>query len=62
RLLGSGRLVVESAGERGQIVLTDIPRVEFAQATLFRLVEEEQRRLERNDRNQPLAPLPVRTR
>ena len=53
RLLGSGRLVVESAGEHGQIVLTDIPRVEFAQATLFRLVEEEQRRLERNERNQP---------
>ncbi len=53
RLLGSGRLVVESAGEHGQIVLTDIPRVEFTQATLFRLVEEEQRRLERNDRNQP---------
>jgi len=53
RLLGSGRLVVESAGEHGQIVLRDIPRVEFAQATLFRLVEEEQRRLERNERNQP---------
>jgi uncharacterized membrane protein YdbT with pleckstrin-like domain len=53
RLLGSGRLVVESAGEHGQIVLTDIPRVEFTQATLFRLVEEEQRRLERNDRTQP---------
>ena len=53
RLLGSGRLVVESAGEHGQILLTDIPRVEFTQATLFRLVEEEQRRLERNDRNQP---------
>ena len=53
RLLGSGRLVVESAGEHGQIVLTDIPRVEFTQATLFQLVEEEQRRLERNERNQP---------
>ncbi|MDQ2814074.1 MAG: PH domain-containing protein [Actinomycetota bacterium] len=53
RVLGSGQLVVESAGEHGQIVLADIPRVEFAQATLFRLVEDEQRRLERNDRNQP---------
>ncbi len=30
RLLGSGRLTVESAGEHGQIVLTDIPRVETA--------------------------------
>jgi uncharacterized membrane protein YdbT with pleckstrin-like domain len=53
RLLGSGRLVVESAGEHGQILLNDIPRVEFTQATLFRLVEEEQRRLERSDRDQP---------
>ena len=53
RLFGSGRLVVESAGEHGQIVLTDIPRVEFTQATLFQLVEEEQRRLERNERSQP---------
>ena len=43
RLLGSGRLVVESAGEHGQIVLRDIPRVESTQATLSRLVEEEQR-------------------
>ncbi len=53
RLLGSGRLVVESAGEHGQIVLRDIPRVEVAQATLFRLAEDEQRRLEREQRNQP---------
>jgi uncharacterized membrane protein YdbT with pleckstrin-like domain len=53
RLLGCGRLLVESAGEHGQIVLTEIPHVEYVQATLFRLVEEEQRRLERNDRNQP---------
>jgi len=53
RLLGSGRLVVESAGEHGQIVLTDIPQVESTQATLFQLVEAEQRRLERNERNQP---------
>jgi len=53
RLLGAGRLVVESAGEHGQIVLTDIPHVEDVQATLFRLVEDEQRRLERDQRNQP---------
>jgi hypothetical protein len=45
--------VVESAGEHGQILLRDIPRVESVQATLFRLVEDEQRRLERNERNQP---------
>jgi uncharacterized membrane protein YdbT with pleckstrin-like domain len=53
RLLGAGRLVVESAGEHGQIVLTDIPHVADVQATLFRLVEDEQRRLERDQRNQP---------
>jgi membrane protein YdbS with pleckstrin-like domain len=53
RLLGSGRLVVESPGEHGQIVLTDIPRAEHVQTVLFRLVEEEQRRLDRNQRTQP---------
>jgi len=53
RLLGSGRLVVESAGEHGQIVLTDIPRVEATQGTLYQLVEEEQNRLDRDQRNQP---------
>ena len=53
RLLGAGRLVVESAGEHGQIVLTDIPHVEYVQATLFRLVEDEQQRLERDQRSQP---------
>jgi uncharacterized membrane protein YdbT with pleckstrin-like domain len=44
RLLGSGRLVIESAGEHGQLVLTEIPEVERVQATLFQLVEDEQRR------------------
>ena len=53
RLLRCGRLVVESAGEHGQIVLTEIPHVEHVQATLFQLVGEEQRRLEREQRNQP---------
>jgi uncharacterized membrane protein YdbT with pleckstrin-like domain len=45
RLFGAGRLVVESPGEHGQIVLTDIPGVERVQAILFGLVEEEQHRL-----------------
>jgi membrane protein YdbS with pleckstrin-like domain len=53
RLLGCGRLVVESAGEHGQIVLTEIPHVETVHSTLFRLVEDEQRRLERQQRSQP---------
>ena len=42
RLVGAGRLVVESPGEHGQIVLTDIPQVERVQAILFEMVEEEQ--------------------
>src|SRR5215831_3099629 len=53
RLLGSGRLVVESAGEHGQIVLNDIPHVEATQGTLYRLVDEEQNRLEQDQRNHP---------
>ena len=44
RLLGSGTLVVESAGEHGQLVLTEIPRVVDVQAQLFQLVEDEQAR------------------
>lgn len=44
RLLGSGRLQVESAGEHGQLLLADIPNVEAVHQTLFRLVEDEQRR------------------
>jgi hypothetical protein len=34
-------------------VLRDIPHVEEVQATLFSLVEDEQRRIDRNQRNQP---------
>jgi len=47
RLLGCGRLVVESPGEHGQLVLTEIPRVQSVQAALFQLVEDEQARLAR---------------
>jgi uncharacterized membrane protein YdbT with pleckstrin-like domain len=48
RLLGCGRLVVESPGEHGQLVLTEIPNVQDVQATLFQLVEDEQARLARD--------------
>jgi len=44
RLLGSGTLVVESAGEHGQLRLTEIPHVERVQALLFQLVEDERTR------------------
>lgn len=50
RMLGCGRLVVESAGEHGQLVLNEIPHVQQVQATLFQLVEDEQARLAREDR------------
>ena len=34
-------------------MLRDIPHVEQVQATLYQLVEEEQRRLDNGQRNQP---------
>jgi uncharacterized membrane protein YdbT with pleckstrin-like domain len=40
RLLGCGTLTVESAGDRGQIVLRDIPRIQDVRTDLFRLVED----------------------
>ena len=49
RLLGCGQLVVESAGEHGQLVLTEIPEVEKVQAILFQLVEDEHARLARDE-------------
>jgi hypothetical protein len=52
-VLGCGRLVVESPGERGQLILTEIPHVQAVQATLFQLVEDEQDRLSREQLQQP---------
>jgi uncharacterized membrane protein YdbT with pleckstrin-like domain len=40
RVLRCGTLVVESAGERGQVVLTDIPRVAEVQHQLYELTEK----------------------
>jgi uncharacterized membrane protein YdbT with pleckstrin-like domain len=40
RMLGCGTLIVESAGERGQLTLSDIPKVEVVQRTLYRLSED----------------------
>jgi membrane protein YdbS with pleckstrin-like domain len=51
RLIGSGRLVVESAGEHGQLVLNEIPDVQEVQATLFQLVGDEHQRLAREENN-----------
>ncbi len=40
RILGCGTLVVETAGERGQLVLSDVPTVEQVQRTLYRLSDD----------------------
>ena len=50
RLLGCGTLIVESAGEHGELVLTAIPHVESVQSTLFQLVEDERLRADRDER------------
>lgn len=45
RLLRAGTLVVESAGERGQVTLKDIPHPEDVQREVYRLMElDDQRR------------------
>lgn len=40
RMLGCGTLVVESAGEQGQLRLEDVPKVELVQRTLNRLSDD----------------------
>lgn len=47
RLLGCGTLTVESAGERGQLVLTDVPAVETVSREVYRLIEAEELRRRR---------------
>lgn len=47
RLLGCGTLVVESAGERGQVVLDDVPHVERVQGQIYQLMEDDSDRHER---------------
>lgn len=39
RLLGFGTLVVDSLGERGEVVLTDVPRVEEVQRRLYEVAQ-----------------------
>lgn len=59
RMLRCGTLIIESAGERGQVVLSDVPRVESVQRTVYELVQADERRgaeerrraVERDDRN-----------
>jgi uncharacterized membrane protein YdbT with pleckstrin-like domain len=44
RMLGCGTLVVESAGERGQVSLTDIPHVEDVQRAIYTLIDDDDAR------------------
>ena len=47
RLLRCGTLVIESAGERGQVTLRDVPQVEDVQREVYRLIEQEDLRRRR---------------
>jgi uncharacterized membrane protein YdbT with pleckstrin-like domain len=47
RVFGCGRLIVESPGEMGRLVLSEIPDVRRVQAVLFQLVGDEEARLGR---------------
>jgi uncharacterized membrane protein YdbT with pleckstrin-like domain len=44
RMFGCGRLIVESPGETGQLVLTEIPDIRRVQGVLFQLVGDEETR------------------
>ena len=44
RMFGAGTLIVESAGERGQVTLTDIPHVEDVQRQIYTLMDADDAR------------------
>ncbi|HEU5033725.1 MAG TPA: PH domain-containing protein [Mycobacteriales bacterium] len=44
RMLRCGTLTIESAGENGQVVLPEVPKVELVQREVYRVVEAEVRR------------------
>lgn len=44
RMFGAGTLVVESAGERGQVTLKDIPHVEDVQREIYTLIDTDDAR------------------
>lgn len=52
RLVGSGTVILETAGEHGDLILREIPRVQQVQSMLFQLVEDERLRLT-DERQQP---------
>jgi uncharacterized membrane protein YdbT with pleckstrin-like domain len=59
RITGSGDLILESAGEQGQLRFEDVPKVEEVQRTIYRLTEEDDhRRSTRGGLGQGQAPDP----
>jgi uncharacterized membrane protein YdbT with pleckstrin-like domain len=59
RMLGSGTLTIESAGERGQLVLTDLPGVERTQTVLYELVEQDRVRPKPEEDEDGTGKLPL---
>jgi uncharacterized membrane protein YdbT with pleckstrin-like domain len=51
RMFGCGQLVVESPGEQGELVLSEIPDVQRVQGILFQMVGEESARMGRLDQS-----------
>lgn len=49
RVFGAGTLVVESAGERGQVTLSDIPHVEDVQRQIYTLMDADDARRRAGD-------------
>jgi hypothetical protein len=56
RILTCGTLTIESAGERGQTVLKDIPGVGVVQTRLYELVEEDRDKHAFNDDERRVPP------
>lgn len=50
RLLGTGALIIESAGEHGQVTLNEIPHVERVQSHLYALVDNDSENREERPR------------
>jgi uncharacterized membrane protein YdbT with pleckstrin-like domain len=59
RMLGSGTLTIESAGERGQLVLADLPGVERTQTVLYELVEQDRVRPKEEEDEDGTGKLPL---
>ncbi len=61
RLFGTGTLTIDSIGDRGPAVLTDVPGVVRAQTTLYELIEADHQR-EPADEEPREEPVPRRAR